>query len=134
MWIAMVCRAAKIVNIWPGACLIAMVAPTADAPEAVRSGSVVNPEDAKAFIQETNCRHYFICGSNDQYDSMAVPLIKQLKEAFPSAEIYLAGLPEERKRDEFKGAGTRGYIHVKSDCYETLLTMLNEMEVANNGQ
>ncbi|MFE4522648.1 methylmalonyl-CoA mutase subunit beta [Cytobacillus firmus] len=101
---------------------------------AVRSGSVVNQEDAKAFIQETNCRHYFICGSNDQYDSMAVPLIKQLKEAFPSAAIYLAGLPEERKRDEFRGAGIRGYIHVKSDCYETLLTMLNEMEVANNGQ
>ncbi|WP_404355457.1 methylmalonyl-CoA mutase subunit beta [Cytobacillus firmus] len=102
--------------------------------EAVRSGSVVNPEDAKAFIQETNCRHYFICGSNDQYDSMAVPLIKQLKESFPSAAIYLAGLPEESKRDEFKGAGIRGYIHVKSDCYETLLKMLNEMEVANNGQ
>ncbi|MCM3704602.1 methylmalonyl-CoA mutase subunit beta [Cytobacillus sp. FSL R5-0596] len=102
--------------------------------EAVRSGSVENFEDAKAFILETNCRHYFICGSNDQYDSMAVPLVKQLKEAFASTAIYIAGFPEERKRDELKGAEISGYIHVKSDCYETLLTMLNEMEVANSGQ
>ena len=65
---------------------------------------------------------------------MAVPLIKQLKEAFPSAEIYLAGLPEEREKDEYENAGIGGYIHVKSDCYETLLNMLNEMEAASNGQ
>ncbi|MBN8200406.1 methylmalonyl-CoA mutase subunit beta [Bacillus sp. NTK034] len=102
--------------------------------DAVKSGSVYNPEDAEAFIQKTNCRHYFICGSNELYDSMAVPLIKQLKEAFPSAEIYLAGLPEERKKDEYENAGIGGYIHVKSDCYETLLNMLNEMEAASNGQ
>ncbi|WP_436372834.1 methylmalonyl-CoA mutase family protein [Cytobacillus sp. BC1816] len=101
---------------------------------AVKSGSVNNPEDAEAFIQKTNCRHYFICGSNEQYESMAVPLIKQLKEAFPSAEIYLAGLPEEGKKDEYKNAGIGGYIHVKSDCYGTLLNMLNEMEAASNGQ
>ncbi|UOE54334.1 methylmalonyl-CoA mutase family protein [Cytobacillus oceanisediminis] len=102
--------------------------------DAVKSGSVYNPEDAEAFIQKTNCRHYFICGSNEQYESMAVPLIKQLKEAFPSAAIYLAGLPEDRKKDEYKSAGISGYIHVKSDCYETLLNMLNEMEEASNGQ
>ncbi|EWG10721.1 methylmalonyl-CoA mutase family protein [Cytobacillus firmus] len=102
--------------------------------EAVRSGSLENPEDAKAFIQETNCRHYFICGSNGQYESQAAPLIRHLKEAFPSAAVYLAGLPEETKRAEFKDAGISGYIHVKSDCYETLATMLNEMEVANSGQ
>ncbi|WP_370224754.1 methylmalonyl-CoA mutase family protein [Cytobacillus sp.] len=102
--------------------------------DAVKSGSVYNPEDAEAFIQKTNCRHYFICGSNELYDSMAVPLIKQLKEAFPSAEIYLAGLPEEREKDEYENAGIGGYIHVKSDCYETLLNMLNEMEAASNGQ
>ncbi|OHX48797.1 methylmalonyl-CoA mutase subunit beta [Cytobacillus pseudoceanisediminis] len=102
--------------------------------DAVKSGSVYNPEDAEAFIQKTNCRHYFICGSNELYDSIAVPLIKQLKETFPSAEIYLAGLPEERKKDEYQNAGICGYIHVKSDCYETLLNMLNEMEAASNGQ
>ncbi|MBX9972953.1 methylmalonyl-CoA mutase family protein [Cytobacillus firmus] len=102
--------------------------------EAVKSGSVYNPEDAGAFIQKTNLRHYFICGSNEQYESAAVPLIKQLKEAFPSAVIYLAGLPEDRKKDEYKNAGISGYIHVKSDCYETLLNMLNEMEAASNGQ
>ncbi|MDF2038538.1 methylmalonyl-CoA mutase family protein [Cytobacillus oceanisediminis] len=102
--------------------------------DAVKSGTVYNPEDAEGFIQKTNCRHYFICGSNEQYESMAVPLIKQLKEAFPSAAIYLAGLPEDRKKDEYKSAGISGYIHVKSDCYETLLNMLNEMEAASNGQ
>ncbi len=102
--------------------------------DAVKSGSVYNPEDAEAFIQKTNCRHYFICGSNEQYESMAVPLIKQLIQAFPAAAIYLAGLPEDRKKDEYNNAGISGYIHVKSDCYETLLNMLNEMEAASNGQ
>ncbi|KON87120.1 methylmalonyl-CoA mutase [Sporosarcina globispora] len=102
--------------------------------DAVRSGSVVNQEDAEAFMQKLNCRHYFICGSNDQYESMAAPLIKHLKEADPSAVFYLAGLPEERKKDEYKNAGISGYIHVKSNCYETLLNLLNEMEVASNGQ
>jgi methylmalonyl-CoA mutase len=95
---------------------------------AVRSDSVDNSEHAAAFMQKTNCRHYFICGSNDQYESMAAPLIRDLKEAFPSAAIYLAGLPEKGKRDEYEDAGINRYIHMKSDCYETLLTILNEME------
>ena len=101
---------------------------------AVRSDSVVNLEHAAAFMHKTNFRHYFICGSNDQYERMAVPLIRNLKKAFPSAVIYLAGLPEKQTSAEYEKAGISGYVHMKSDCYETLLTILNEMEVGKSDQ
>ncbi|MBT2687018.1 methylmalonyl-CoA mutase subunit beta [Bacillus sp. ISL-47] len=101
---------------------------------AVKSKSVEDSETAAAFIRESNCRHYFICGSNEQYDSMALPIIKQVKEAFPDAKLFLAGLPEENKQPEYTAAGVNGFVHVKSNCYKTLLSLLNEMEVASSGQ
>ncbi|WP_332249048.1 methylmalonyl-CoA mutase subunit beta [Bacillus sp. J33] len=100
----------------------------------VKSAPIKDHAAAEAFIHESNCRHYFICGSNDQYDSMALPIIRHVKEAFPDAAIYLAGLPEENKKKDFAAAGIEGFIHIKSNCYETLSGMLNELEVASSGQ
>jgi methylmalonyl-CoA mutase len=101
---------------------------------AVKSESVEDPETAAAFIKESNCRHYFICGSNEQYDGMALPIIKYVKEAFPDTELFLAGLPENSKQSEYTEAGVKGFVHIKSNCYETLLSLLKELEVASNGQ
>ncbi|WP_264803159.1 methylmalonyl-CoA mutase subunit beta [Cytobacillus sp. NCCP-133] len=102
--------------------------------KAVKSDPIENRAEAAAFIKESNCRHFFICGSNDQYNSMALPIIKHIKEAHPDKAIYFAGLPEEGKREKLAAAGIKDFIHIKSNCYETLSGLLNEMEVASSGQ
>lgn len=102
--------------------------------KAVKSDSIEDWESAAGFIKETNLKHYFICGSNEQYDKFALALIKKIIAADLDVSIYLAGLPEERKQQEYTEAGVKEFIHIKSNCYDTLLSLLNELEVASNGQ
>lgn len=89
------------------------------------SGEVNSTDDALRFVEKTNYKHFFICGSNDQYAESGLHMVKKLKEVYPQTHLYLAGIPVDKDNWE----GIRDFIHVKSNCYETLSSLLNELEV-----
>lgn len=93
----------------------------------VLSGEVHSYEDAHHFMANTNFKHYCLCGSNEQYEEVGLQLMKELKEAFPNRKFFIAGLPEEQER--WIEMGIDGFIHLKSNCYETIAAFLDEMEV-----
>lgn len=92
----------------------------------IRSDEIKSFETAKAFIENKTLRHYFICGSNDQYHEISLDLIKKIKGQFPSINLYLAGAPENQS--EWLDAGINEVITVKSNCYEMISKLLDEME------
>ncbi|TKC20183.1 methylmalonyl-CoA mutase [Robertmurraya kyonggiensis] len=94
------------------------------------SGDIIRAEDAFEFIKETSLRHYVICGTNEQYEEFALAVVEQLKETYPNVQLYLAGIPEEKSR--WEQAGIKDFIHAKSNCYETLSSLLDDMEVGAN--
>lgn len=96
----------------------------------VVSGEVNSIDEAKAFIERTNYVHYCFCGSNDAYEELGVESVKQIKEIYPHVQLYLAGFPEDK--DAWVKAGITDFIHVKSNCYMTLATLLDEMEAGIN--
>ncbi|WP_246140965.1 methylmalonyl-CoA mutase family protein [Bacillus marasmi] len=93
----------------------------------VKSDAVDSIESAVAFVSGTPVSHYCICGSNDQYNEFGAELVAKLKEQNPAATFYIAGALENET--EWKTAGIRDFITVKSNCYQTLAQLLDEMEV-----
>ncbi|MBU8879309.1 methylmalonyl-CoA mutase subunit beta [Bacillus sp. FJAT-29790] len=102
--------------------------------QAVKSQDISNPEMVLDFIEKTNLKHYFICGTNKQYDELAVAIIRLIKEKQPNVTVFLAGLPEESNQQTLKQAGIKDFIHIRSNCYEILTSLLNEMGVASDDQ
>ena len=96
---------------------------------AERSGELQSPSDAVAFINEKKCHFYVLCGSDAQYAESGLSVVKAIREQFPELKLYVAGLAPAGEEEAWKQAGVIDFITVKSNCYETLRSFLNEIEV-----
>ncbi|MCM3692960.1 methylmalonyl-CoA mutase subunit beta [Neobacillus niacini] len=97
--------------------------------KAVDSGPVTSLETVKLFISSQETKYFCLCSSNDLYGSLGFEMIKVLRIEFPNRIFYLAGLPEKDLQSQWKNEGIRQFIHIKSNCFELLSTILSEMEV-----
>jgi methylmalonyl-CoA mutase len=93
----------------------------------VSSEEIHSFENAVDFLNGNPLQHYCICGSNDQYSEIGPDFVSKIKEQYPKANLYLAGIPENET--EWLNAGIAGVISVKSNCFETLSQLMDEMEV-----
>lgn len=98
--------------------------------QSVDSGPITSLEPAKQFILSQNTKYYCICGSNDQYEAEGHGILSALKKEFPDRIFYLAGLPDKNVHMQWMDEGVKQFIHLKSNCYETLALILSAMEVA----
>lgn len=94
------------------------------------SGTIVTVEEAKEFVACQNAAYFCFCGTNEQYETFGLELLVSLKSAFPGKTFFLAGVPENQT--EWLEKGINKFIHVKSNCYETISEILAELEVAQN--
>ncbi|WP_429464414.1 methylmalonyl-CoA mutase family protein [Neobacillus sp. B4I6] len=97
---------------------------------AAESKPILSLEEARQFILETPAKYYCLCGTNEQYEIIGYEILPALKTEFPELIFYLAGLPEKEELDQWKDAGIKQFIHMKSNCYETLTSILNDLEVS----
>lgn len=97
--------------------------------ESVLSKEIHSFDDASAFISESGLKHFFICGSNDQYQEAGPKFVGQIKDKYPNIHLYLAGLPAKDEQEDWRNNGVEDFIHVRSNCYEILSSLLNAMEV-----
>ncbi|MED3563515.1 methylmalonyl-CoA mutase subunit beta [Bacillus xiapuensis] len=97
--------------------------------QAVGSEPIFANEQAVNFIANQKTQHFCLCGQNEQYETIGHKLVKTLKTKFPEKVFYLAGLPKEDHQAQWKQEGIEEFIHVKSNCHETLSAILSEMEV-----
>ncbi|WHX99223.1 methylmalonyl-CoA mutase subunit beta [Neobacillus sp. DY30] len=100
--------------------------------EAVESGSITSIESAKQFVLSQDTIYFCLCGGNNQYESTGHDILECLIREFPDRIFYLAGLPEKEHQSQWINEGVKHFIHLKSNCYETLRTILTEMEVEQN--
>lgn len=96
------------------------------------SGSVFSYEDAKQFISNMDTKYFCLCGNNEQYEMIGHAILESLQAEFEDCSFYLAGLPEKELRTAWKEEGIKQFIHAKSNCYETLSSILTEMEETVN--
>nr|WP_263325801.1 methylmalonyl-CoA mutase subunit beta [Neobacillus sp. Marseille-Q6967] len=100
--------------------------------QAIESGSIHSYENAKQFVSQMETKYFCLCGTNEQYETIGHELLSSLKDAFNDRIFYLAGLPEKETQAQWISEGIKQFIHIKSNCYEILSSILSEMEVAVN--
>ncbi|MEH7253182.1 methylmalonyl-CoA mutase subunit beta [Neobacillus niacini] len=96
------------------------------------SESITSLEAAKQFIVKQDTKYFCLCGSNAQYESIGHEILTALNHEFADSVFYLAGLPEKEQQARWMNEGVKQFIHLKSNCYETLSSILTEMEVAQD--
>jgi methylmalonyl-CoA mutase len=96
---------------------------------AVESSPITTNEEAKEFVRNQNTKYLCICGSNEHYEQIGHELVSAISSDFPDRVIYLAGLPKKEEQLQWLSEGVREFVHVKSNCYQILSTILTEMEV-----
>lgn len=97
--------------------------------KAVGSEPIFSRELAEEFVASQDTQHFCLCGDNEQYETIGHEILKFLKAKFPDKLFYLAGLPGKDQQVQWKHEGIEEFVHVKSNCYETLSHILTEMEV-----
>ncbi|MFE8702551.1 methylmalonyl-CoA mutase family protein [Cytobacillus sp. FJAT-54145] len=95
--------------------------------KSVVSKELTTKEDIMSFIQESKLKHYCICGSNTQYNEWEFEVLNDIKQSNPEIHLYLAGKPDEEE-EQWMNGGIEQFIHLRSDCYQTLSSLLNKME------
>ncbi|MDQ1145141.1 methylmalonyl-CoA mutase [Bacillus sp. SORGH_AS 510] len=94
------------------------------------SNPIADLETARQFISHLPAVKCFcICGTNEQYEEVGHDILNSLKEEFPNRTFYLAGLPEKETQQQWVAEGIQQFIHIKSNCYETLEAIFKELEV-----
>lgn len=100
--------------------------------QTIKSSNIMESKDAIEFIKSAGITHFCLCGDDRQYEERGPGLIKDIKAVFPKVKLSLAGLPEDRLRKRLIMEGIEKYIHVKSNSYEILSNLLQELEEAIN--
>jgi methylmalonyl-CoA mutase len=97
---------------------------------AAESESIISLETAKQFILNQDTKYFCLCGTNDQYESIGHEILAGLNQEFSNRNFFLAGLPEKEMRPQWINEGVKQFIHLNSNCFETISFLLTEMEVA----
>lgn len=95
--------------------------------QVVNSPLIHTAQAAVTFVKNSRHNYFCLCGSDQTYETLGLILVRELKKQFPGIKLYCAGIPSNE--GEWFEAGVSQCIHVKSNCYQTLLAMLEEMEV-----
>ncbi len=64
-----------------------------------------------------------ICSNDKVYPELVPPLAQALKQANREITLFVAGNPASEQAELFKQAGVDEFIHVQSDCYNTLFNL-----------
>lgn len=95
------------------------------------SPSFSSIEELEAWLlNATKTDFVCICGSDDTYETMLDDVVSLLQNH--PVKILLAGLPDAGRQDTLKQLGVTDFIHMKSNCYEQLTVIHQEMGLTSN--
>ncbi|MEH7441826.1 methylmalonyl-CoA mutase family protein [Bacillus sp. JJ1122] len=101
--------------------------------DSVRSGELKDSEAVIDFINSKNISQYVISGDGSDYAILGPELVGEIKKQHPEAKLYLAGLPDGNEAD-WKAAGIIDCIHLRSDAFQILSSLLHDMEVSSHAK
>ncbi|MGJ7034888.1 methylmalonyl-CoA mutase family protein [Anoxybacillus eryuanensis] len=99
----------------------------------VKNDGYMSIDEAIKEALEAGGTHYIICGTDESYLEAVPAIAKALKVVNPPRNVYVAGKQSPEIETAFIEAGVDGFIHIGSNCYETLVTFMKDMGVALDG-
>jgi methylmalonyl-CoA mutase len=97
--------------------------------EVVKNDGYMSAEEAIEGALLAQGTHYIICGKDESYNDAVPTIAEELKKANPQLKLYVAGKQAPEIEETFVQAGIDGFIHIGSNCYETLVAFMKEMGV-----
>lgn len=92
----------------------------------VVSPSFKEAKEIVKWVSEQNIKGFVcICGSDDTYEEFLNAAVMAVNS--PNRKILVAGLPETARQKELQEIGVSDFIHMRSNCYEQLVTIHQEM-------
>ena len=96
--------------------------------EVVENRGFPTVERAIEAMNETDARIIVICSTDATYPDIVPTLARAIKIAHPAKIVIVAGYPKEHV-EAFQAAGVNDFIHVRSNCYDTLRRLLENLGV-----
>lgn len=95
------------------------------------SPSFSSLQELEAWLAQGPTTEYVcICGSDDTYENMLDDVLSLLQKH--PVKILLAGLPDAERQVNLRNLGVTDFIHMKSNCYEQLAVIHQEMGLTSN--
>jgi len=91
--------------------------------EAIPGGGCSSALDLREAFRASDAKYAVICGSDSDYDAMAIDCAEALNEAGCEA-LYLAGRPANV--DALTGAGVDEFIYMGANVLETLARLIEK--------
>ena len=91
--------------------------------EVLGNNGFASVDDAAAAAKESGADAIVICSTDDTYPEIVPALAPKLHEVLPNATVYLAGTAPAELVETYKNAGIDDYINIRSNCYQTLISM-----------
>lgn len=88
--------------------------------ESVSTSGFESSEEAVKAVLESGIDIVTICGTDEQYEEIVPAIAKELKNNNKDIYIFVAGKPSPQLESQYVEAGVDEFIHVKSNCYQTL--------------
>lgn len=88
--------------------------------ESVKTNGFSTAEEAVNAANQSGLDIIVICGTDEQYEQFVPIIAGQLKAHNKNAYIMVAGKPSPELEKQYVEAGVDEFIHVKSNCYQTL--------------
>lgn len=88
--------------------------------ESVTTSGFASSEEAVKAALESGIDIVTICGTDEQYEEFVPAIAKELKNNNKDIYILVAGKPSQELESQYVKAGVDEFIHVKSNCYQTL--------------
>lgn len=83
-------------------------------------------EQIQKYIESSNHLTYCLCGAYGEFEEWGLSIVKEFHANYPEKRLYLAGLPEAK--DVWLQSGVTDFFHRQSNCYDSLSSLLTEME------
>ncbi|WP_391559386.1 methylmalonyl-CoA mutase family protein [Robertmurraya sp.] len=83
-------------------------------------------EQIQKYIESSNHSTYCLCGAYGEFEELGLTIVKEFHKNYPEKRLYLAGLPEAK--DVWLQSGVTDFFHRQSNCYDSLSSLLTEME------
>jgi len=100
--------------------------------EVIKNDGFASCGEAAQTAIESAASIIVICSTDDTYDELVGPLASQIKTENPDATLFVAGAPaSDEQAARFREAGVSDFLHLRSNCYETLRKLLIEMGIVS---
>ncbi len=100
--------------------------------DVIQNNGFASAKEAADAAVASNADIVIICGKDEAYQQLAIPLTMSIKKEAEQVTVLLAGNPSKEDKVSYKEAGIFEFVHADLNCYDFLSQLLLKKGVLHN--